>query len=543
MSNKDFTPITILLIEDNPTQEGIKAKDLKSRGVEVGDLNDNINVPGINFKKEKNKDFHKMFTLKILQHPEEIKEYITNCLEKEDKQGSLALGKIHGAVPEIVEFDYKLGDNFQINSEKNNMKYFSNYDALRKFYNPNFLFDSEKYLEKDENINYTVKDFIERINNKNSDGNEDWYKKDESDLIKRDDELGLYAGVEITRLFRNHICIGIPATFNFNLRERLHVFGKFFEWINDYDLGTMFSSEERGSKDWDTIIASGVKQLRVRIETQVQIGKATIDYSQLSSIAQGNFTSEDTFSFETIYGKRNFPLQGLFIDIDNIENLKPKIQEWANYLLNKLPINSSVIKKAIETSTTLWNTYINDFEDRIILSDYTTRLDNLNLSEKAYLNEVKIRLGVNSKTGLISNECSIQTLLSGEDNNIIRLTMLILVTRASIALEKQRLESNFDEKYSHLKPDEYFNLLYPKANLGKENSKTIILPMNFASKTEKERVLDSHKKWLMRSLTIKESDVKQADIFYFEDWILKSEKEFLKSMFYGENKYYPQWVK
>ena len=262
--DKTFTPITILLIEDNPAQEGIKTKDLKSRSIDIGSLDDNIDVPGINFKEEKNKELHNLFALKVLQHPEEIKEFISNCLEKEDKEGSIALGAVAGIVPEIVEFDYKLGDNFQINSENKNIKYWPSYLKLRKHYNPNFLFRGEQHLEKKENENYQAKNFIERINNKSdTTGNDDWYKKDETDLTKRDDELGLYAGVEITRLFRNHVCIGIPATFNFNVRERLHAFGKFYEWINDYDLGTMFSREERkeGRKDWDSVIAAAVKQL------------------------------------------------------------------------------------------------------------------------------------------------------------------------------------------------------------------------------------------------------------------------------------------
>ncbi|MBN1185155.1 MAG: hypothetical protein JXB49_22910 [Bacteroidales bacterium] len=535
-----YTPITILLIEDNPALEGIKAKDLKERNFNIGSLDDRIDVPGLNFKK--NKGFEHLFILKVLQHPEEIKEYITNCLKKEDEEGSFELGKVLGIVPEIVEFDYKLSDNFQINSENKNIKYWSTYKYLRELYNPNFLFVSDQHLEKQINENYTLKDFIERINKtKNTTGKETWYKSDEEQLIN--DELGLYAGVEIVRLFRNHTCVGIPATFNKDSIERLHAFSKYYEWMNEYDLGTMFSREERGSKDWDTVLSAAVKQLRIRIETQIKVGKAIPNYWQLNALAEGNFREELIFSIETIYGKRDLPLEGLFIDFTDESERQAKIEEWTQGIQNKLPITNIVIKKANETATTLWNTYISEFEDRIVLSDYTSRIENLNATETSYLEEVKTRLGVNPTTGLITNECSIQTLLSKEDSSIIRLTTLITTTKVAIELEKQRVESCFSEKYPPLTADEYFNVLYPKANLGKEASRTVLLPMNFSNKTEKDEAMDNAKKWLMRGLSQDDSKVKQADIFQFENWILKGEKEILRSLFYKDSMYFPQWLK
>ena len=541
MDNKEFTPITILLIEDNPTQEGIKARDLKARGVDIGSLNEGADVPGINFKREGNRSLHHLFLLKVLQHPEEIKEYITNCLEKEDVEGPLALGRIEGAVPEIVEFDYKLSDNFQINSEHGNaknIKYYTKYDAVRRHFNPNFLFNSPMYLEKEENINYTLKDFIERINDKiNVTGKEPWYKKDEKDLMQRDDELGLYAGVEITRLFRNHTCIGIPATFNFNLRERLHAFGKFYEWINDHDLGTMFSRKERGVKDWDSLIGAAVYQLRTRIETQVQSGRAIPSYVQVSSLAEGVIANPGIFSFETIYGRRDLPLDGLFIDIDKNERVAA-IREWAGRILTKLPITNKIINKAIETSTTLWDTYLESFEDRIVLSDYLARAGTLNAREVNYLAEVKKRLAADDTTGLLNDECSIRSLMRAEKNkHIKRLSILLTIAKAAIALEKQRLESNFDEKYAVLTVYEYVNILFPKVNF----KNTALLSVNV---TDKDKHTESERKWLSDNVSVDTlSKVNVGDLFLFEKWVLKSEKEVIQSIFYEDKKYFPFWLK
>jgi len=401
--SKTYTPITILLIEDNPAQEGIKAKDLKSRKIDIGDLDDNIDVPGINFKKDENKELHSLFALKVLQHPEEIKEFISNCLEKEDKEGSVALGGVSGIVPEIVEFDYKLGDNFQINSENKNIKYWSSYQKLREHYNPNFLLKSEQHLEKKENENYTTKDFIERVNKKeNATGKEAWYTKDELQL--KDDELGLYAGVEITRLFRNHVSIGIPATFNKDGVEKLHAFGKFYEWINDYDLGTMFSREERGNKDWDSVIAAAVKQLQIRIATHLQSNKIILNLTQLLAWASENPTDKEKqiikeriFTFQSAYGVRHLPLDGLFINVE-ADKRDEAIKKWVNELLKNF--KTDAYKTAKDASTKLIEAYqaIPVIKNRIRLSELAVKLCNeetLTDDENKELTKLKTEFGIN----------------------------------------------------------------------------------------------------------------------------------------------------
>lgn len=511
MENK----IQVLLIDDLPTfaLTNVKRTQLKN----IKPYQKDKRVPYIS-----DSTYCDFFELKWLRNKEDLLLYKKLCRDIEDTFSSSELG--NNNIPEIVLFDYALTGHEDTNflNEENDLN-------LLEQINPNYKL-TQLWKEKNSSGN------LPKIDEININANQIY-----SGL--NDDNIGCIGGIMTVTHFRNHLCVGIATS----RKTNIDIQGNDVQFLEHLvKEPNQFNFQLRGNisnLNWKVLLNKSVKLLKFRIETQIQTGKATPNYSQLTSIAQGNFFREGTFSIETAYGKRDLPLLGLFIDIDDDEQIKPEIQDWANRLLNKLPITNSITKKAIEVSMTLWDTYIYDFEDRIILSDYSTRLSDLNPIEIAYLYEVKMRLGVNSKTGLISSECSIQSLLDGEDRNVIRLSILILVTRASIELEKQRVESNFNEKYSQLKPDEYFNLLYPKANLGKEKKKTIILPMNFVSKTEKEKVLDSHKKWLMRNLTIIESEVKQADIFHFENWILKSEKDFLKSYFYGESKYYPQWLK
>jgi hypothetical protein len=408
MNNIVINPITILLIEDNPCQEGIKARDLKKRGKDIGDVDPNTNAPGIFFNLEVNKELHRLFDLKVLQHPEEIKEFISLIIDIEDSHGSIRLGEIPGAIPEVVVFDYKLSDNFDINTLGPNLKYFLKFKKLRELYNPNFSLINETislklkelYLEKEENINYGIKDFIDRINKTSSKGNEPWFKSDEDQL--KNDELGLFAGVEITRLFRNHTCIGIPATFKKVNIGNLHAFSKFYEWVNEYDLGTMFSREERGEKGWDSVIPAAMKQLRIRTESLIISGKVTPNLTQLLKYSNNDLptkTEERVFTVLSSYGIRHYPLDGLFIDKDEKER-NGSIKEWTSILLNSF--KSKEYKLAREAAMTLIKAYKSTtvIKNRIRLSELVVNLCNneiLNLKEIDEINALKTEFGINNK--------------------------------------------------------------------------------------------------------------------------------------------------
>ena len=301
--------ITILWVEDNPTSDGINFSELKAREsffFHNTDIEDNLKVPGIKLEDTVNgeilgnsypnglSEYHKYFNLKILQHPEEIKEYTSICSAVEDLISPHNLGLVDGAVPEIIAFDYKLIEGVQINSETA-IKYKSDYKPLREFYNPNFAI-IEKYgksIAKQnpyfENIlKYTKKTFILSINDKTDDIDfEKWGEKDEREFS--DDEIGLYAGVLLTKQFRNHVCIGIPVTANKSEKYLLNGHAKFYEWLNEYDLGTAFTRRSKGIKNWKVIICESVKQLRDRIKTQVASGKIQPDLTKLIKLSGREF--------------------------------------------------------------------------------------------------------------------------------------------------------------------------------------------------------------------------------------------------------------
>lgn len=578
--------ITIFWIEDNPIQTN----------------NDEIN--GKEYPKLLHKDF---FSYCIFQHPKQVEEYLLMIDKLNGRATSLA-GECHKALPDIIVFDYQLAQ--AISGSNAGLKYMDNdhYEYLKSTSASHQLKNTFKNLFEKETL------FLDTDDVRNELYKADKFKAElKAEEILSDDEFGLYCGITILREFKEYITVGVPATINKVDKKRTMSYNSlFYEWINSYDLKGAIErpAKKEEMKDWAKILNFSADLLRKRIETQIQTGKATPDYSQLNALAEGNIPDERIFSFETIYGKRDLSLDGLFIDKSNdvepeakddfiqfvnekkkalaklnskkeelgkangtndeekkrikkqldevlssISELNKKIEalenfnknernieiwRFANTILSRLPISLSVIKKANETATTLWNTYLNEFEDRIVLSDYSSRNGSLNATETAYLEEVKKRLGVNSATGLIANECSIQTLLTNKATSgvdAIRLTTLITLTKATIELEKQRVESGFSEKYPSFTKYEYLDILYPKANF----KIPLLLSMNV--ETDKDGFTEQARSWLSNNLTDKTNKVTIGNIFKIENWILKGEKEILKSLFYKDSKYYPQWIK
>lgn len=354
--------INVLWIEDNPAIDGLTVAELQNRdGVDFGGLPDTILVPAIEFPVDSEKfDYHKYFNLQLLQHPEEIREYISMCLEVEDKRGPKALGNVNHVVPDIVPFDYKLSPNIKINivsKETGSIKYTPITRKLREYYNPNYkllyafkdsLFEG-KTLELDKVDEYDNADFIRKIN-RLLERNLEREKKDSINL--QEDDMGLYAGVSITRQFRNHITVGLPVTANKDNIEILTAHAKYFEWLNEYDLGSMFRRSKKGSKKWSDIISEAVQQLRERIKVQVEAGKIQLDLTQMIKLSSGDFPKfgkdeERIFTFTSIYGTRHLPLDGLFIEKDAGEDRDSAIRIWANELIEIL------VEKAGEKGTEL----------------------------------------------------------------------------------------------------------------------------------------------------------------------------------------------
>lgn len=359
------TTINILWIEDNPL-------------ISTASPNGESELPEILLKE----GFGKFFNLKILQHPEEIKEYLYLCNLIFDKKGPSELGKCEGVIPEIVPFDYMLANNFSGKNPKS-ISYKKQFKAIREKLNPNYIIANihsdlikvnELFSENAEE--YTKTKFITSINGSDDIDVDAELKKLESD------EFGLFGGIAILRFFKNYITCALPATFEKDRIEKLHPTAKYYEWLNKFDLESSLGREARGSKSWEDILKDGVELLKSRIENQLKDGKIMVSYAHLISLTQPELLTNRVFKFESIYGKRDIPLDGLFFYERQIEKRNDRIKQFADTLLSILfyqknyTLSSDILNNAFRLSDELWNTYTNEAESVV---------KRLKISELGYL--------------------------------------------------------------------------------------------------------------------------------------------------------------
>jgi hypothetical protein len=270
--------INVLLIDDNPENYALTINNAYREGGITKLYNvepENSKIPVLFFDGER-KGYEKFFSLKFLQAPIEIKEFISFSLEIEDKYTSRTLGNI-GTVPEIVIFDYHLRqsmDKYPLSTVPANKE-------LLRLLNPNYALVDFLNSQDDNHENHHL---TREINPSYSDSNE-FVKNGYDNFNSYNDNFGLFAGVEIMRMFRTHPCIGIPATFKG--KDDLHPDAYFFEWINDYDLGTMFNRAKRKLKDRTEIIAKSVEQMQKRIKFLILSNKITLDLNEVLRFQEG----------------------------------------------------------------------------------------------------------------------------------------------------------------------------------------------------------------------------------------------------------------
>jgi len=515
--------IRILLIDDSP---------------ETFISNDKRYAPSFDegFGDENKKDaYKKHFALQWLQSPDDAQDYLSLSNEVSTNQGDHALAKL-SPPPHIVIFDYRMAPGWGRNQSwpddlSDHIPTFRLAGSLKQ----PLLRDEPKILLK----NFYEKEGIVNTGKKEANTTRENLI---GSFTGNDDNLGCYAGALVVQLFNNHPCVGIPVT----SKGQHEIKGEalYFEWLLDKQFDGLFGYKYSTSPLWDELIPKALKVLRERIINMIKVKKITPDLKQIVSLSQMQALPEaetgGSFNFTSVYGQYSFPLDGLFIDYEQSERLEA-INTWAMRMLKALPLSYPVIEKAKNAATTIWDKYKTGFYDRILISEFTSRTEPLTSAENKLYTEVKARMKLTTKTGLITekNECSIQTLFhKDDDRQAIRLAVLIVVTEGAIALQMQRVASEYSADYPVLTADEYFNMLFPYVNL----KNGLILPMHCDTSDEKDKLTDAGIKWLMSHLSLNEVPIKQGKIFLMEDWISPGERAILQSIFYKDAAYYPAWL-
>ncbi|WEK36469.1 MAG: hypothetical protein P0Y53_03065 [Candidatus Pseudobacter hemicellulosilyticus] len=567
--------INVLWIEDNPIQESLKLKDLIDSDPALQKLFPEELwgefIPAIQFEGEA-AGYEQYFNLQVLQHPIECKDFISACLQLEDRMGITAFNKLKGVLPEVIAFDYHFGEKIMVNQGRGAMSYHPRSRSLRQFINPNYRFLENKeirsvmedllpfQLEQREAQNYTEIDFLMDISRVKSPANV--REKDEKALVE--DDFGLLTAIEVLRLFRAHTVVAMPATFVRDQIENLSLHGKFFEWLNEYDWSIDFNRAGRGKKKWDLTLKDAMIALQKKIANHLSLGKLFVSYSQLNELTKENLPQERVLAYRNAYGTKKLPLDGLFFYIP-ANDRDAAIREWATSLCKAYAdsagqVSFTLYQDAVEESGKLVNAFTAKLVDkRIELSKQVVRYLNKKIPlEDKQLSGLMDHFGVTQhhinafRAGRAANyHCITRHIVDIRKVNreIARLVVLMTDIRLH-TIYQQFMEataaSGFDNRTMKLlkgRPsyDDLLYVLYPVA----ENP--LVLPYHlvflegvFSDDVMKTRLRQPFEVWetLINNIGLRENSVYPAGLTQGERRLCAS---FAEETGLGIN-YYPSWL-
>lgn len=535
--------IKILLIDDNPTSlmenEG-KGTFLPSfhYGYSETDIAKNAIISN--------------FELGWLQSPRDVREFRAFSEEIIQKFGTTVLLN-DGFIPEIVLFDYKLSEGLNkfidYDLEEEYKSIIPTYKlseiigkSSHRFFDWNTLGDElesikNEIAEDDPTINEEERTNLAKIAIKKA----SYAKVKPSEpaiFSKSADDMGCFSGGLITFQFKDHPCIGIPVTSKEGEMD-VSEDALYFEWLLSKDFDDQFGKKYGKRPFWNEVIPQAILLLKNRIELLVKLGKIIPSYRQLVRLTAGD-VGDGVLSFVSVYGERHLPLGGLFIDASE-ETKIDKIKVWANTLVQNLfhitySDKTVEIKKAIEISEELWRIYTEKFGDRMELSNlaFWESVRALSVDEQSRLEKLKGDF-CNEKDE-IEVKSSIQESFKGignkEVNYTLRLAVLHLVTKAAIEMNKCKKTARETEIYRELDDYEHFNLLFPIVKVGSD----LVLPIH--KENGKDALMEQGRKWAVKKLGVSEKDW-----LNFKAWITPGEKTLLKSIYFSQDAYYPDWLK
>ena len=312
-----------------------------------------------------------------------------------------------------------------------------------------------------------------------------------------------------------------------------------------------------------------------KLLTQIKQSRITINPSHLYELLNGGYLVKkgevkrgiDALSFKTIYGEKSINLDYLFINTNPFNETEPtesqkkaakdalvkerdieidiflhKVVDAVIQLAN-VGLGIKEIVKAKEIADTLFSDYLTDFEDRIDLSEFTSRNGSLDRREQNNLKDLLIKFSVKDQKIASEKEKSILNYKNSQNPQIIRLAILYLITDASIKLSKLYKISNKKSQYRELDEQEIYYLLNPVVNTNEADG--LRIPMHFENGSDVRAVLDKFCQSLIRSYLDKtEPQPKRNKSFFdFSTWISPGEKIILKSFFNEEESLLPPWLK
>ena len=426
--------IKILLIDDNPLslmQGGGNEKFIPT-------LHAGYENPDYDAKSVKDN-----FELGWLQSPRDVVEFRALSEMLVQRNGAQVLLE-KGFVPEIILFDYRLSEGlnkyididedeykkiiptYRMSLELNEKSHrFFDWDIENEYSEKKEILKSQYPNFTSEQIGSLAKVQVKKqIQDKNK-------ANEPSNFSNPKDDMGCYAGGIIALHFKDHPCIGTPIT---SKAEETEISDDtlYFEWLLEKDFDNQFGKKYGRKPYWDIVIPNAVNLLKDRIKSLVIKNKITLNLTELLEYAGGEIPAEQEkriFTFQSAYGVRHLPLDGLFIDVEAdkknkaIENLAKECLELHLKNANE-GLTNDVLDAAINFANQLLAQYDNEngkFLERVRFSQLKQRADNgsITTEQQSELDNIYNKLGMDKDAKEYKDAFDLRH-YSGANENLVK---------------------------------------------------------------------------------------------------------------------------
>ncbi|NOT50247.1 MAG: hypothetical protein HOP10_03110 [Chitinophagaceae bacterium] len=556
--------LNLLLIDDNPEYAFCDKTMVPSLPSEVMEDNTLKELPWVSrsgqsktiaiFNRLMGVEQH--FRLKWLQFHQDVYEYRNLSFKVRLEHGLKKLSEV-GFIPDLIIFDYALTDNRAFHPSM-----YHNY-----LNNPRI----NSYLNPTISLAEFLKSKGETIVLPRNEGYVDHSEKLPSHYVN-DDSYGLYCGCLVAEMYKHDLPIAaIPVTRKDVERIANEPDAAFFEYLINNTYHNTFTRRHRSRKDWNNILSDGLPIYRTEIVHHLRNKKISLDFDNLLSLLNGHFLKNSVspcnyLSLYTIYGKKDIPLAGLFIDeniiittevpadLKKIAGTSPVTErdvatwDFVNRIAKTIllhagkDLDTAIIGKTKSIGDTLWKCYAENFEKRMDLSEYYSREGNLTETEQEAYEELKSFFSIEPGEGIPENaEISILN-YAGWKPEVLRLSIFYTIAKAAIRYNRAISIDRNSAAYEELQEQDIYYLLNPLVNTTKENK--LLLPMNMETYADIRKVLDVFGRQVVRYLKDTNPTPKANKSFYdFSTWISSGEKHVIRQFFTEDEIFFPYWLK
>ncbi|MBW1996612.1 MAG: hypothetical protein JRJ29_01470 [Deltaproteobacteria bacterium] len=336
----EFDKIKVLLIDDNPTF--LQVGDYVDP--QTGRLYEKQHCPVIQDQREgpdSRSNLKDLFELRWIASSVEAREFRDLALAIR-AHSPLDLGKL-GWIPEIVCFDYamtKITTRVEERLHQDIVPHFSPIIAMR---------------ELAESLNLSLSDLPD---------------VPDTGAAHDADNQGCFSGGLIFTALSDHPCAPLAITRKGKEKTR-GTEAAFFEWMLEHESYGTFMTKGRPAPDWNSMLFEAVSSLRKRIWQLAASNVIQISLDDLLKLASDQ--EQRTLTITSRYGRRCFPIDGLFIDIAEPDRsaeagqwareiLESALGHWGKGEAKPAPYQESIkeIIDALAVSDELWNAWSSD---------------------------------------------------------------------------------------------------------------------------------------------------------------------------------------